>query len=110
MVGQLLDIAELEAFAIDPAEVADLQAVCAEVAGFVAPLALEQGREIALLGVTAPVWVKGNAEMMKRAIRNLAETRSATRQRIRWWNSSSKKMAPPSCRTAAPVFRRKNAN
>ncbi|MGA8900032.1 histidine kinase dimerization/phospho-acceptor domain-containing protein, partial [Bradyrhizobium sp.] len=73
VVGQLLDIAELEAFAIDPDEMADLQAVCAEVAGFVAPLALEQGREIALLGATAPVWVKGNAEMMKRAIRNLAE-------------------------------------
>jgi signal transduction histidine kinase len=73
VVGQLLDIAELEAFAIDPAEVADLQAASAEVAGFVAPLALEQGREIALLGATAPVWVKGNAEMIKRAIRNLAE-------------------------------------
>jgi signal transduction histidine kinase len=73
VVSQLLDIAELEAFAIDPAEVADLQAAAAEVAGFVAPLALEQGREIALLGVTAPVLVKGNAEMIKRAIRNLAE-------------------------------------
>ena len=73
VVGQLLDIAELEAFAIDPAEVADLQAATAEVAGFVAPLALEQGREIALLGASAPVLVKGNAEMIKRAIRNLAE-------------------------------------
>jgi signal transduction histidine kinase len=73
VVGQLLDIAELEAFAIDPTDVADLQAASAEVAGFVAPLALEQGREIALLGVTAPVLVKGNAEMIKRAIRNLAE-------------------------------------
>ena len=73
VVGQLLDIAELEAFTIDPSEVADLQEACAEVAEFIAPLALEQGREIALLGATAPVWVKGNAEMMKRAIRNLAE-------------------------------------
>jgi signal transduction histidine kinase len=73
VVGQLLDIAELEAFTIDPAEVADLQGACAEVAEFIAPLALEQGREIALLGANAPVWVKGNAEMMKRAIRNLAE-------------------------------------
>ena len=73
VVGQLLDIAELEAFAIDPAEVADLQAATEEVAGFVAPLALEQGREIALLGATAPVLVRGNAEMIKRAIRNLAE-------------------------------------
>jgi len=26
-----------------------------------------------LLGAAAPVWVKGNAEMIKRAIRNLAE-------------------------------------
>ena len=57
VVGQLLDIAELEAFAIDPSEVADLQGACAEVAEFIAPLALEQGREIALLGVTEPVWV-----------------------------------------------------
>jgi signal transduction histidine kinase len=73
VVGQLLDIAELEAFAIDPAEIADLQAAAAEVAGFVAPLALEQGREIALLGAAQPVLVKGNAEMIKRAIRNLAE-------------------------------------
>jgi signal transduction histidine kinase len=73
VVGQLLDIAELEAFAIDPSERADLQAACAEVAEFVAPLALEQGREIALSGASEPVWVKGNAEMIKRAIRNLAE-------------------------------------
>jgi signal transduction histidine kinase len=73
VVGQLLDIAELEAFAIDPSEVADLQAASAEVAGFIAPLALEQDREIELLGATSPVLVKGNAEMIKRAIRNLAE-------------------------------------
>jgi signal transduction histidine kinase len=73
VVGQLLDIAELEGFAVDPSEVADLQAACAEVAGFIAPLALKQGKEIALLGGGAPVWVRGNAEMIKRAIRNLAE-------------------------------------
>jgi len=73
IVGQLLDIAELDAFTIDPLELADARSVCAEVAEFIAPLALEQGREIALLGASRPVWVKGNAEMMKRAIRNLAE-------------------------------------
>jgi signal transduction histidine kinase len=73
VVGQLLDIAELEAFTIDPLEVADLQGACAEVAEFIAPLALEQGREIELMGSTSPVWIKGNAEMVKRAIRNLAE-------------------------------------
>ncbi len=73
VVSQLLDIAELEAFTVDPSERADLQAACAEVAEFIAPLALEQGREIALSGAATPVWVKGNAEMIKRAIRNLAE-------------------------------------
>jgi signal transduction histidine kinase len=73
IVGQLLDIAELDAFTIDPLELADAHAVCAEVAEFIAPLALKQGREIALLGVSEPLWVRGNAEMMKHAIRNLAE-------------------------------------
>jgi signal transduction histidine kinase len=73
IVGQLLDIAELDAFTIDPLELADARSVCAEVAEFIAPFALRQGREIALLGVSKSLWVKGNAEMMKRAIRNLAE-------------------------------------
>jgi signal transduction histidine kinase len=73
IVGQLLDIAELDAFTVDPRETADARSVCADVAEFIAPLALEQGREIALTGPNKPVWVKGNAEMMKRAIRNLAE-------------------------------------
>jgi signal transduction histidine kinase len=73
IVGQLLDIAELDALTVDPLERADARAVCAEVVEYIAPLALEQGREIALPGASEPVWVKGNAEMMKRAIRNLAE-------------------------------------
>ena len=47
--------------------------MAAEVAEFVAPLALAQGKDIALLGATEPVWVKGNPEMLSRAIRNLAE-------------------------------------
>ena len=73
IVGQLLDIAELDAVAIDPSETADLQSVAAEVAEFVAPLALAQGKDIALSGATEPVWVKGNPQMLSRAIRNLAE-------------------------------------
>jgi hypothetical protein len=50
IISQLLDIAELDAFVVDPAEKADLRSVAAEVAEFVAPLAL-----------------------LSRAIRNLAE-------------------------------------
>jgi signal transduction histidine kinase len=36
-------------------------------------IARTSGRDIALLGTTGPVWVHGNAEMIKRAIRNLAD-------------------------------------
>ena len=73
IISQLLDIAELDAFVVDPKEKADLRSVAAGVAEFVAPLALAQGKDIALLGTTEPVWVKGNPEMLSRAIRNLAE-------------------------------------
>jgi signal transduction histidine kinase len=73
IISQLLDIAELDSFVVDPTEKADLRSVTAEVAEFVAPLALTQGKDVALLGETEPVWVKGNPEMLSRAIRNLAE-------------------------------------
>src|SRR5215470_6024483 len=73
IVSQLLDIAELDAFVVDPDERADLQSVATEVAEFVAPLALAQGKNVALSGATEPVWIKGNPEMLSRAIRNLAE-------------------------------------
>lgn len=73
VVGQLLDIAELDASDTDPNDSADLREVCVEVAHFIAPLALGQSKNIALLGTSEPVWVRGNAEMLYRAIRNLAE-------------------------------------
>jgi signal transduction histidine kinase len=73
IVSQLLDIAELESFVVDPGEKADLQSVCAEVAAFIAPLALAQGKTIALTGAKDPVWIKGNPETLFQAIRNLAE-------------------------------------
>jgi signal transduction histidine kinase len=73
IVSQLLDIAELESFVVDPEEKADLHAVCADVAAFIAPLALAQGKTIALTGARGPVWIKGNPETLSRAIRNLAE-------------------------------------
>jgi len=73
IVSQLLDIAELDAFVVDAEEKADLRSVASEVAEFVAPLALAQGKDVALSGSPDPVWVKGNAEMLGRAIRNLAE-------------------------------------
>jgi signal transduction histidine kinase len=73
VVSQLLDIAELENFIVDPSERADLGAVCAEVAEFVAPLALREGKQIALNAPDGPVWVRGNPEALFRAVRNIAE-------------------------------------
>jgi signal transduction histidine kinase len=73
IVGQLLEIAELDTLIVDPSETADLQNVCSEVVGSIAPLALADQKDIALKGAVSPVIVKGNAEMLRRAIRNLAE-------------------------------------
>ena len=73
MVGQLLEIAELEAVSIDPLSRADLRAVCADVVAFLAPLALGQDKEVALGGVERPVWIGGDAEMIAGAVRNLVE-------------------------------------
>lgn len=73
IVGQLLEIAELDTLTIDPSETADLHAVCSDVVASMAPLAIAAGKDIALKGATAPVPVRGNAEMLRRAIRNLTE-------------------------------------
>ena len=73
VVNQLLDIAELDTFVVDPDDKADLHRVCAEVAEFIAPLALAQEKSIALNAENGPTWVRGNEEMLHRAIRNLVE-------------------------------------
>ncbi|MFL6799453.1 MAG: ATP-binding protein [Xanthobacteraceae bacterium] len=73
IVGQLLDIAELDSLVIDPIERADLRSVSAEVIELLAPLALAQGKEIALDAPAGPVWIKGNPDMLFRAVRNLTE-------------------------------------
>ena len=73
MVSQLLEMAELEDFVVDPGETADLRSVAADVAAFIAPLAVAQGKTIALGGADEPVWIAGNPETVFRAIRNLAE-------------------------------------
>jgi len=72
-VNQVLDIAELENFVVAGEARADIHAVCADAVAFMAPLAVELGKTIALTGATGPVWVHGNAEALFRAVRNLVE-------------------------------------
>jgi signal transduction histidine kinase len=73
IVGQLLELSELDGMGNEPSEAVDLRGVCAEVAEFVAPLAVTMNREVALKTGEQPVVVQGSAELLKRAVRNLVE-------------------------------------
>lgn len=73
LVNQLLEMAELETFVIGAGETADLAAVSAEVAAFLAPIALLHDKRVAVTGAPGLVRVPGNADTLGRAIRNLVE-------------------------------------
>ncbi len=74
IVAQLLEIAELDTLVLDPGETADLRAVCSEVVGSMAPLRARAAQGHRAEGRRrATVLVHGNAEMLQRAIFNLAE-------------------------------------
>ncbi|HZQ01626.1 MAG TPA: ATP-binding protein [Reyranella sp.] len=72
-VNQVLDIAELESFIVATDARADLHVVCADAVAFMAPLAVDQGKTIALTGEQQSVWVRGHSEALFRAVRNLIE-------------------------------------
>jgi signal transduction histidine kinase len=72
-VNQVLDLAELEAFIVATDAKADLHAVCADAVTFMAPLAVDMSKTIALTGDLGPVWVHGQSEALFRAVRNLVE-------------------------------------
>ena len=73
LVNQLLEISELDSFFISEGETADLVAIATEVAAFLAPLAVSQGKTFAVTGARRPVRVRGNSDAIARAVRNLAE-------------------------------------
>jgi signal transduction histidine kinase len=73
LVDQLLNFAELETLVIRPDEVADLHAVCAEVASYMAPLAVKQNKSLAVLDCPGRVLIRGNPEVLGQAVRNLVE-------------------------------------
>jgi signal transduction histidine kinase len=73
IVGQLIDIAESDSLMIKAGDRADVRSVCAEVAEFMAPVAVAQGKNIAVVGAAGPVWVEGNGSALYRAVRNLVE-------------------------------------
>ncbi len=73
LVEQLLQVAELEALTVQPAERTDLSALALEVAEALAPVALARRRDIAVTGAAAPVPVHGNHDSLHQALRNLVE-------------------------------------
>jgi signal transduction histidine kinase len=73
IINQLLEIAELETLVVAPEQRTDLRALSVEVAGFLAPLALAQGKQVAVIGPETEIWVRGDGETLFQALRNLAE-------------------------------------
>jgi signal transduction histidine kinase len=73
LVEQLLAIAELESFALLEDDRADLRAVSLDVSSHMATLAIADGKQIELAVDDRPVWVRGRAEALVRAVRNLIE-------------------------------------
>jgi signal transduction histidine kinase len=73
IVSQLLAIAELENVVVDPADRADLRAVCLEAAEHLAPLAVLEHKQIELEGAPTAVWVRGQHDFLFQAVRNLVE-------------------------------------
>jgi signal transduction histidine kinase len=75
MVHQLLYLAELESQGkiMDGAEHADLHDVAVEVITLLAPLAIRDGKQLALTGSQKPILVRGSPERLSRALRNLIE-------------------------------------
>ena len=75
LVHQLLYLAEIESHseALGGEEQADLHGVAIEVITMLAPLAIRDHKQLALTGATGPILVKGSAELLGRALRNLIE-------------------------------------
>jgi signal transduction histidine kinase len=73
IVNQLLETAEFDRLMITPGDAADIRAVCIDVAAFMAPVALAQGRNIAVGGASEQIWVEGNAGALFQGVCNLVE-------------------------------------
>jgi PAS domain S-box-containing protein len=73
LVGQLLAYAQLDSLNIAPSDQADLCEICTNVAAYIAPLAIQEGRSIEVLGAESPVFINGAVDALKQAMRNLVE-------------------------------------
>jgi len=73
LVTQLLDSARLDSLKVGPHDKADLNTVAADVAAYLAPLAIQRNRSIEVVSKGEPVYIRGAADFLFRALRNLVE-------------------------------------
>lgn len=73
VVSQLLSIARLEAHQIDLGEMVDLGVLSAAVVADMAPLAIAEGRSLALDRPAGSIFVRGNSAALRDALANLID-------------------------------------
>lgn len=73
LVEQLLRIAHAEALVIEPEDSADLCAIARDVAAYLAPMAIRDGRTLEVDAPENPVYVNGQTGALFHAVRNLAD-------------------------------------
>jgi signal transduction histidine kinase len=73
LVDQLLRVARLDSLSLDVSGNVDLSAVAADVVAAMAPFAIRQHRTLALLEPPEQVTVRGNADAVADALRNVIE-------------------------------------
>jgi signal transduction histidine kinase len=73
LVAQLLDVARLDGMRVTEQDQTDLGALALDVAGYLAPLAIDRERVIELIDCGHPVPVRGVYDFLFRALRNVVE-------------------------------------
>jgi signal transduction histidine kinase len=73
LLSQLLAATRLDWVALDPDDRADLQEVSIHVAALLAPIAIKAGKTLEVTGTQTPVIIRGNADALEQAVRNLVE-------------------------------------
>lgn len=73
IIEQVLAKSRIEAIEIKPDETADLSKLCQDMAAYIAPLVIKEGRSIEVLGAERPLVINANAFAIEQALRNLVE-------------------------------------
>lgn len=73
LLEQLLALTRLDTLVINPDDLVDLGHLARDMAAFMAPIALKDGKMLEVTGYSKPVFIKGSEETLRQAFRNLVE-------------------------------------